>query len=97
MVNQDIRGSFECYINASNEITNLDHVAEVNEDIVNLDSAINMNLWALNEEKGYDSKIKEKIDVKPKMIKGKLCDLKQFIELPNQDKDGKITNSESEI
>jgi hypothetical protein len=36
---------------------------------------------------GYNSKIKEKIDVKPKMIKDKLCDLKQFIELPNQDKD----------
>jgi hypothetical protein len=44
MVNQAIRGSFECYINTGNEITNLDHVAEVNDDIVNLDSPINMNL-----------------------------------------------------
>jgi hypothetical protein len=48
MVNQAIRGSFECYINTGNEISTLDHVAEANEDIVNLDSSINMNLWALN-------------------------------------------------
>jgi hypothetical protein len=36
---------------------------------------------------GYISKIKEKIDVKTRMIEEKLCDVKQFIELPNQDKD----------
>jgi hypothetical protein len=56
MINQAIRGSFECYINAGKEIIRLDLVAEVNED-----SSINMNFWALNEEMEYDMKIKEKL------------------------------------
>jgi hypothetical protein len=43
MVNQAIRGSFECYISAGKEITKLDHVAEVNYDITNLDNSVNMN------------------------------------------------------
>jgi Zn-dependent peptidase ImmA (M78 family) len=33
MVNQVLRGSFECYINAGKEITDIDHVAEVNQNI----------------------------------------------------------------
>jgi hypothetical protein len=41
-------GSFECNLNAGKEVTSKDHVAEVNEDIVNLDSSVNMNLWNLN-------------------------------------------------
>jgi hypothetical protein len=56
-------------------------VAEVNEDIVNLDSSIKINLWALYEDMGYESNIK-KIDAKPRLIKGKLYKLKQFIEVP---------------
>jgi hypothetical protein len=44
MINQAIRGSFECYINASKDITELDHIAEVNYDITNLDNSVNMNL-----------------------------------------------------
>jgi hypothetical protein len=58
MVNQANKGSFECYLNACKEVTSIDHVAEVNEDIVNLDSSVSMNLWALNEEMGFDVKIK---------------------------------------
>jgi hypothetical protein len=46
MINQTIRGSSECYINAGKEIASLDHVSEVNNDITNLDSSINMNLWS---------------------------------------------------
>jgi hypothetical protein len=33
MINEVIRRSFECYINAGKEITSLDQVAEVNEGI----------------------------------------------------------------
>jgi hypothetical protein len=88
MINQAIRGSFECYINAWKEITSLDHVAEVNDDITNLDSSINMNLWALNEEMEYDMKIKEKVETNgKKLVNGKWIDLKYFIGLPNVDKD----------
>jgi hypothetical protein len=36
MVNQAIRGSFECYINADKVVAGLDHVTEVNENIMNL-------------------------------------------------------------
>jgi hypothetical protein len=78
MVNQVLRGSFECYINAGKEITEIEHVCEVNHNIANPDDSINMNLWALNEEMGYDSHINEKIDVNK---------LKNFIELPNNDED----------
>jgi hypothetical protein len=46
------KGSLECYINAGKDITELNHVAEVNFDITNLDNSVNMNLWALNEEMG---------------------------------------------
>jgi hypothetical protein len=46
MISQIIRGSFECIINTGKEITELDHVAEVNEEIVNLDCSVNMNLWS---------------------------------------------------
>jgi hypothetical protein len=44
MIHQVVRGFFECYINAGREITKLDHVAEVNYDITNLDNSVNMNL-----------------------------------------------------
>jgi hypothetical protein len=71
MVKQAIRGSFKCYINIGKEKSNFDHIEEVNEDIVNLDSLINMKLQALNEEMGYDAKIKEKIDVGKARILGK--------------------------
>jgi hypothetical protein len=47
-MNQAIRGSFECYLNAGKEVTSIDHEAEVNEDIVNLDSSVDINLLALN-------------------------------------------------
>jgi hypothetical protein len=52
MVNQTIRRSVEWDINSGNEISNLDHFAEVNVDIVIFDGSINMNLWELNEEMG---------------------------------------------
>jgi hypothetical protein len=91
MVNLAIRGSFECYINADKDITELDHVAEVNYDITNLDNSVNMNLWALNEEMGYDARVKERVGVNKVRS---LCknpnavnNLKNFIELPNADAD----------
>jgi hypothetical protein len=61
---------------------------EVNQDISNPDGSINMNLWSLNEEMGYDSKIKEKVDIKKakKMVHNP-DNLKNFIELPNTDHD----------
>jgi hypothetical protein len=86
MINQVIRGSFKCYINARKEITEIDHVVEVNQNIANAEGSINMNLWVLNEEIGYDSRIKEKIDVKK--VKKIIPDeekLKNFIELSNID------------
>jgi hypothetical protein len=44
-------------------------------------------LWALNEEMGYDSHIKEKLDVKELKRKIPGDKLKNFIELPNKDED----------
>jgi hypothetical protein len=87
MVNQVLRGSFECYINVGKEITEIEHVCEVNHNIANPDDSINMNLWALNEEMGYDSHIKEKMDLKKlkKLIPEEK--LTNFIELPNGDED----------
>jgi hypothetical protein len=87
MVNQVLRGSFECYINAGKEITDIDHVVEVNHNIANADDSINMNLWALNEKMGYDAHIKEKLDIKK--LKRSIPEekLKNFIELPNGDED----------
>jgi hypothetical protein len=61
MINQAIRGSFEYYNNARKEITSLDHAAEVDDGIANLDSSVNVNLWTLNEEMGYDTKIKKRL------------------------------------
>jgi hypothetical protein len=47
-----------------------------------------MNLWDLNEEMGYDMKIKEKVEANgKKLVDGKCIDLKRFIELSNVDKD----------
>jgi hypothetical protein len=68
MMNQAIRGSFECYLNAGKEVTGIDHIAEVNKDIVKLDSSVNMNLWTLNEEMGSDIKIKKKISIEEKRL-----------------------------
>jgi hypothetical protein len=87
MVNQVIRGSFECYINAGKEVTDIEHVMEVNHNIANVDDSINLNLWALNEEMGYDSHVKERIDLKK--LKDVMPEekLKYFIELPNADED----------
>jgi hypothetical protein len=88
MINQVIRGSFECYINAGKEITEINHVVEVNQNIENVEGSINMNIWALNEERGYDSRIKEMIDMqKVKRIIHDVEKLKNFIELPNDDQD----------
>jgi hypothetical protein len=36
---------------------------------------------------GYDSKVKERIEVKTKVINGRLYNLKQFIEFLNNDRD----------
>jgi hypothetical protein len=70
-------------LNPGKEVINIDHVAEVNKDIVSLDSSVNMNLWALNEEMGYDVKTKEKIPVEEKRVgNGKLINPKHFITLP---------------
>jgi hypothetical protein len=44
-------------------------------------------LWALNEEMGYDSRIKEKIDVQKMKRIIPEEKLKNFIELPNADLD----------
>jgi hypothetical protein len=49
-------------LNAGKEVTSNDHDAEVNEEIVNLDSSMNMNLWAPNKEMGFDVKIKESVE-----------------------------------
>jgi hypothetical protein len=88
MINQATVRSFEQYINAEKEITSLDHVSEVNEDITNLNSSINRNLWALNEEMGYDMKINEKVEANgKKLVNGKWIELEHFVELPNADKD----------
>jgi hypothetical protein len=57
MINQVIKISFECYVNAENVITDLDHIAEVNEDITNKEDSVNLNLGALNEEMGFDTNI----------------------------------------
>jgi hypothetical protein len=43
----------------------------VNDDITNLGSSINMNLCALNEEMGYDVKIKEKVEANGKKLVNK--------------------------
>jgi hypothetical protein len=56
-----------------------------------------MSLWALNEEMGYDIKIKEKVEgnVK-KLANGKWIDLKGFIELPNVVKEVIVEKTEVE-
>jgi hypothetical protein len=54
----------------------------VNDGVTNFNSSIIMNLWTLNEEMGYDKKIKENVEVNDKWI-----DLKHFKELLNVDKD----------
>jgi hypothetical protein len=88
MINQVIRESFECYIKTGKEITSLDHIAEVNDDIANLNSSINMNLLTLNEEMRYDKKIKEKVKTNGnKFVNRKWIDLKHFFALTNVDKD----------
>jgi flagellar basal body rod protein FlgF len=88
MINQAIRGSIECYLNVDKEVSRLDHVAEVNEDISNFDDSINLNLWALNEEMGFDIKIKEKISVAEKKLENSnLINPKHFITLPDVDRD----------
>jgi glycyl-tRNA synthetase beta subunit len=50
-----------------------------------------MNLWPLNEEMGYDAKVKERVDVNKvrSLCKnpGAVNNLKNFIELPNADAD----------
>jgi hypothetical protein len=68
MINQAIRGSFEVYINADRVVTGLDHVTEINEDIANLNDSINLNLWALNDEIGFDLKLKEKLSVEGRKL-----------------------------
>jgi hypothetical protein len=87
MINQVIRGSFECYINTGKAITEIDHVVEVNQNIENVEGSIIMNLWALNEEMGYDSHIKENLDLQK--LKRTIPEekLKNIIELPNDDQD----------
>jgi hypothetical protein len=50
------------------EIMELDHVAEVNENVINADSSINMNLWALNEKMGCDARVKERVDVEGRKL-----------------------------
>jgi hypothetical protein len=85
---QAIRGSFECYLNVDKEVSRLDQVAEVNEDISNLDNSNNLNLWTINEEMGFDIKMKEKISVvEKKLVNGKLINPKHFITLPDVDRD----------
>jgi hypothetical protein len=88
MVIQAIRGSFKCYLKVDKEVSRLDQVAEVNEDISNLDDSINLNLCALNEEMGFDVKIKEKISVvEKKLVNGKLINPKLFFALLDVDRD----------
>jgi hypothetical protein len=60
MINQAIRGSFECFVNADKVVVGLDDVTEVNVDITNLNDSIDMNLCVLNEEMGFNLKLKEK-------------------------------------
>jgi hypothetical protein len=87
MINQAIRGSFECYVNVD-KVADLDHVTEVNEDITNLNDSINVNLYALNEEIGFDLKFREKLSVKDKKFHNdKLINPKHFIIIPNLDRD----------
>jgi hypothetical protein len=88
MINQAVRGSFECDVNAEKIITGLDHIAEVNEDIINKDDSVNLNLCALNEEMDLDNKFKEKLQVEGKKFSnGRYVNPKHFIELPNPDVD----------
>jgi hypothetical protein len=51
----------------------------MNNEITNLEISINMNLWALNDEIGYDTKIKEKVEVKSKKnVNVRWIDLKKI-------------------
>jgi hypothetical protein len=88
MINQAVRGSFECFVNVDKVVADIDHVTEINEDIMNLDNSINMNLWTLNEEMRFDLKFKEKLPVEEKrLVKGKYINPKHFITLPDLDRD----------
>jgi hypothetical protein len=88
MINQAIRGSFECYANADKIVSGLDHITEVNEDIMNLNDSINLNLCTLNEEMGFDLKFKEKLSVEGrKLNNGKIVYPKYFITFPDLDRD----------
>jgi hypothetical protein len=78
MINQAVRGSFECYVNADKVVTDVDHVTEVNEDIMNMDNSINMNSWALNEEMRFDLKFKEKLPVEEKIGENQIYKSKAF-------------------
>jgi hypothetical protein len=75
-------------LNPGKEVTSIDHVAEVNENIVNLDSSENMNLWALNQSMDFDVRIKEKLPVEEKrVVNHKLVDPQHFITLPDANRD----------
>jgi hypothetical protein len=75
-------------LNVGKEVASIDHVAEVNEDIINLDNSMNMNLCDLNQKMGFDVKIKEKMPVEEKrMVKGKLVNPKHFITFPDVGRD----------
>jgi hypothetical protein len=86
MINQAVRGSFECYINADRVADGLDHVTEVNEDITNLDDSIEFNLWSLNEEMGFDLKFKRDYSVEGRKLNNdKSINSKHFMTLTNLD------------
>jgi hypothetical protein len=98
MVNQVLRGSFKCCINANEEMQKMDHVMEVNQDIINLNSSININLNALNEEMGYDMMIKEKIGARQiRNVRGREQKIKNFVELLDLDRDYLVEKEIEEV
>jgi hypothetical protein len=84
---QAIRVSFECYIQTSKDIREVDHISDGNGDMNNTNDIENLDLFALDEEMIFASIVRARIN-KKETIKVGAKDTSEtgFIELPNPDR-----------
>jgi hypothetical protein len=84
MIVQACRGSFELWNNANENILKMQHVEDITGYTDSTEEIIDSNLYALNREMGYDTKITTDIENKMITANGKNRSVKDFIDIPEE-------------
>jgi hypothetical protein len=96
IIKQAIRGSFDIWINANENIRNIQHVENIVPYTSSLDETTDNNLFAFNKEMGYDYELMVSSSQKYIRVEGKLQAVNLLIDV-KREKIGEVSQDEKKM